>query len=310
MLDADNRLFALAREGERLPSMLVAITVTIVTLAITIVGGQMLARIIFHTIPLTGTQSSTDPIAEGVGRLIDDAVGFLPVYLCLWGWLAFWSQRSFRTLGFERQRPVAHALGGGLVGLVMMSLVAIGIAMLPRTALARGTLQTAGLVAIGSSLLTLAGTAIQSSAEEALFRGWLLPSIGLRAGPWIGIIVSSLLFGLAHGLNPHVTALGVTSLTLFGGFLALYALREGGLWGACAWHTAWNWTESDLFGPSGSGGPLHAALLTSVRPGGPDIATGGAFGPDGGLIQMAVLLIGVAVLVRLATDVKMTQETG
>jgi len=38
MLDADNRLFALAREGERQPSMLVAITVTIVTLAITIVG--------------------------------------------------------------------------------------------------------------------------------------------------------------------------------------------------------------------------------------------------------------------------------
>ena len=51
MLDADNRLFALAREGERQPSILVAITVTIVTLAVTIVGGQMLARIIFHTIP-------------------------------------------------------------------------------------------------------------------------------------------------------------------------------------------------------------------------------------------------------------------
>ena len=310
MLDADNRLFALAREGQRQPSMLVAITVTIVTLAVTIVGGQMLARIIFHTIPLAGTESSTDPFVEGIRRLIDDAVGFLPVYLCLWGWLAFWSKRSFRTLGFERQRPAAHALGGGLVGLLMMSIVAIGIAMLPRTALARGTLQTAGLVAIGGSLLMLAGTAIQSSAEEALFRGWLLPSIGLRAGPWIGVTVSSLLFGLAHGLNPHVTALGVINLTLFGGFLALYALREGGLWGACAWHTAWNWTESDLFGLSGSGGPLHGALLTSVKPGGPDVATGGAFGPDGGLIQLAVLLIGVAVLVSLVTDVKNNSGNG
>ena len=64
-----------------------------------------------------------------------------------------------------------------------------------------------------------------------------------------------------------------------------------------------------MFGLSGSGGPLHAALLTSVRPGGPDIATGGAFGPDGGLIQLAVLLIGVAVLVSLATDVKTIQGT-
>jgi len=76
MLDADNRLFALAREGQRQPSMLVAITVTIVTLAVTIVGGQMLARIIFHTIPLAGTESSTDPFVEGIRRLIDDAVGF------------------------------------------------------------------------------------------------------------------------------------------------------------------------------------------------------------------------------------------
>ena len=308
--DADNRLLALAREGERQPSMLVAITVTIVTLAITIVGGQMLARIILHTIPLAGTESTTDPFVEGARRLIDDAVGFLPVYLCLWGWLAFWSKRSFRTLGFECQRPVAQALGGGLIGLVMMSIVAIGIIMLPRTALARGTWQTAGWVAIGGSLLSLTGTAIQSSAEEALFRGWLLPSIGLRAGPWIGVIVSSLLFGLAHGLNPHVTALGVMNLTLFGGFLALYALHDGGLWGACAWHTAWNWTESDLFGLSGSGGPLHAALLTSVKPGGPDIATGGAFGPDGGLIQLGVLLMGIAVLVSLATDVRNNSGNG
>jgi membrane protease YdiL (CAAX protease family) len=297
MFDANNRLFVLAQESEPQPSMLVAITVTFVTLAITIVAGQMLARIIFHAIPLAGTQSSIDPLVEGLRRLIDDAVGFLPAYLCLWGWLAFWSKRSFRTLGFDRQRPFAHALGGGLVGLLMMSIVAIGIAMLPRSGLGRGTLQTAGLAAIGGSLLTLAGTSIQSSAEEVLFRGWLLPSIGVRAGPWKGVIVSSLLFGVAHGLNPHVTALGVINLTLFGGFLALYALREGGLWGACAWHSSWNWTESDLFGLSGSGGPLHAALLTSVKPGGPDIVTGGAFGPDGGLIQLAVLLIGIAVLV-------------
>jgi membrane protease YdiL (CAAX protease family) len=277
--------------------MLAAITVTFLTLAITIVAGQMLARIIFHTIPLVGTESSNDPFVEGVRRLIEDALGFLPVYLSLWGWLAFWSKRPFRTLGFERQRPLTRALGGGLVGLVMMGVVMIAIAMLPRTTLAPGTLRTAGLAAIGGSLLTLGGTAIQSSAEEALFRGWLLQSIGARAGPWNGVIVSSLLFGLAHGLNPHVTALGATNLALFGGFLALYALRHGGLWGACAWHTVWNWAESDLFGLSGSGGPLHAALLTSVKPGGPDIFTGGPFGPDGGLIQSAVLLIGVAVLV-------------
>ena len=41
-------------------------------------------------------------------------------------------------------------------------------------------------------------------------------------------------------LIPNATALGLLNLSLFGTFLALYALAEGGLWGACAWHTLWN----------------------------------------------------------------------
>jgi membrane protease YdiL (CAAX protease family) len=298
MADADNRLFALAREGQRQPSALVAIIVTFVILAITIVAGQMFAGIMLHRIAPAGTPTTSDPIVEGTRRLIGNAAGFWPLYLCLWGWLTFWSKRSLRTLGFERQR-VAYTFVGGFVGLLMMTVVAIAIAMLPQTTLARGTWQTAGLAAVCGSCLALGGTAIQSTAEEALFRGWLLPTIGVRIGPWIGVVISSGLFGLAHSLNPNVTALGVTNLILFGGFLALYALRDGGLWGACAWHTAWNWTESDLFGLSGSGGPLRSALLTSVSPHGPVMAAGGAFGPDDGLIQSAVLLIGIAVLVGL-----------
>jgi hypothetical protein len=64
-----------------------------------------------------------------------------------------------------------------------------------------------------------------------------------------------------------------------------------------------------LFGLSGSGGPLHAALLTSVKPGGPDIATGGTFGPDGRLIQLAVLVIGVALIVSSRRMSKTIQGT-
>jgi hypothetical protein len=110
----------------------------------------------------------------------------------------------------------------------------------------------------------------------------------------VGVTVSSLLFGLAHTLNPNVTVLGVLNLSLFGAFLGLLALATGGLWGACAWHALWNWTNSSLFGLSDSGGPLRPALLISVKPGGASIITGGAFGPDGGLIETLVLLIGVA----------------
>ena len=108
--------------------------------------------------------------------------------------------------------------------------------------------------------------------------------------------VSSLLFGLTHGLNPDATWLGLLNLSLFGAFLALYALAEGGLWGACGWHTLWNWTVSVLFGLRDSDGPLRPALLVCITPRGMDMVTGGAFGPDGGLIETAALLIGIGVV--------------
>ena len=164
------------------------------------------------------------------------------------------------------------------MAVVMMSAVAVGLALLPDTALALGQLWTVGLAALGGGLLTLFGTVVQSSGEELLFRGWLLPTIGARYGPRIGVAVSSAFFSLAHGLNPNATALGLLNLSLFGTFLALYALAEGGLWGACAWHTLWNWTDNVLFGLRDSGGPPRPALLVSITPSGPDIVTGGAFG--------------------------------
>ena len=291
----DNRLFVLARQGQRQPSALVAIALTSVTLAVAVVGGQMASRVAIGLM-LPKAEYAATPLADGVRDLLTFTLGFVPIYLCVWAWVALWSKRSFRTLGFERQRPLARVVGGGTVAFSMMSAVAIGLALLPDTAFARGQLLTVGLAALVGGLLTLLGTLVQSSGEEVLFRGWLLPAIGARYGPWMGVAVSSVLFGLAHGLNPNATWLGLLNLSLFGTFLALYALAEGGLWGACAWHTLWNWTDNTLLGLPDSGGPSRAGLLMSMHPGRWDVLTGGAFGPDGGLIETVVLLIGIGVI--------------
>ena len=48
---------------------------------------------------------------------------------------------------------------------------------------------------------------IQSTAEELLFRGYLLQGIG-KQNIWAGIIITSILFGLAHGLNPETEKVG------------------------------------------------------------------------------------------------------
>ena len=123
-----------------------------------------------------------------------------------------------------------------------------------------------------------------------LFRGRLLPVIGSRYRPWIGVLVSAVLFSLAHGLSSDITPLAFLNLFLFGVFAAVYALPEGGLWGIGVWHAVWNWAMGNLLGFALDGSP-HQGLLVSIRTAGPEMITGGAFGLEGGLAATAVFLI-------------------
>jgi len=57
---------------------------------------------------------------------------------------------------------------------------------------------------------------VQGPAEEVLFRGWLLPVIGARYLPWIGVLVSSLIFSLAHaGSMSYAPLVPLALLNLF-----------------------------------------------------------------------------------------------
>jgi membrane protease YdiL (CAAX protease family) len=286
ILDRDNRLFTLARLARRPPSALEAIAVVLVTLAL-VIAGQMLARSFLQV----GSQSMARPIVQNI-------VGFLPIYLALWIWLRWRTKRPFQSLGLENSRGAPRrVLRGILVGGLMITVTA-GLATIPgATLLARS--QTSGLATLGIGLLSLLSYAVQGPAEEVLFRGWLLPAIGSRHSPLVGVLVSSVVFSAAHSLNPDITRLGFLNLFLFGVFTAVYSLAEGGIWGACAWHATWNWEMNwalgKLFGFD-LATPPQSGLLISVRATGPRMITGGDFGLEGGLAATAVFLVGIGVV--------------
>jgi membrane protease YdiL (CAAX protease family) len=50
----------------------------------------------------------------------------------------------------------------------------------------------------------------------------------------------SLIFGLAHGLNPEVTPLAIGNVALAGVFLSLAFYAPGGIWTAWGAHLGWN----------------------------------------------------------------------
>lgn len=284
ILDPDHRLFALARQGRRQPSALLAIAVVPLLIALLIVGQGMSRRALRQSL---GVEWVADRIAE--------VIGFGLLFLGLWLCVRWWSGRPFRSLGFERGGVFPQLLGGTLAAAAMVAIIA-AMVMIPGASLAPGTLQTAGLSALGAALLALLGTAGQSSAEEALFRGWLLQSLGSRYGPLIGVLMSSLVFSLAHGLNPGITPLAAVNLFLFAVFAAVWAVSRGSLWGACAWHAMYNWTTARLLGLPISGAGGVDGLLTSIRLAGSETVTGGAFGPEAGLPATAVFAIAIGIV--------------
>jgi membrane protease YdiL (CAAX protease family) len=73
--------------------------------------------------------------------------------------------------------------------------------------------------------------------EELVFRGYLLQQLSRTSGRiWIGVLVSSLLFGVAHG---YEGASGMIAITVYGALFCLLALKRGSLRSgmiAHAWH--------------------------------------------------------------------------
>ncbi|SCY90155.1 CPBP family intramembrane glutamic endopeptidase [Flavobacterium caeni] len=85
---------------------------------------------------------------------------------------------------------------------------------------------------------------IQTSAEEYLFRGYLMQGIGLMAGNrWVPLLVTSVLFGGMHLMNPEVGKMGYIVMVYYigtGFFLGILTLMDDGLELALGFHAANN----------------------------------------------------------------------
>ncbi len=96
-----------------------------------------------------------------------------------------------------------------------------------------------GLLAITLLLLPL-----QTSFEELLFRGYLMQGIGVAARNRLTpLIITSLIFGLMHALNPEIEKLGYSILSVYiglGFFLGIITLMDDGMELALGFHAANN----------------------------------------------------------------------
>jgi membrane protease YdiL (CAAX protease family) len=196
------------------------------------------------------------------------------------------------------RKAIPHCLLGLLVGflfmvLVVSTIVASGCAVISWKGFS-GTEQF-------NMLMLFLAVAV---GEEIICRGVIFRLIDERWNTWVALLVSALLFGWMHISNDNATWWSSMAISIEAGLLLAAAYKwSGTLWVPIGIHWAWNYVQGNVFGCAVSGSKAGTTILaTTVN--GPDIITGGAFGPEASIV--AVILGTFFTLVFLANRYRRT----
>lgn len=268
------------------------------------VVGYFILLAIINTIAfeIEGATSSFLPSWAGI---LLEGLFYLGATLALtWAFCHFLDRSSISQLGLHRRRWFAYLSAGLGFGAFLILLVF-------------AVLWTAGWLTVEPSDSWQSSTFVASVAtwilisfvEELSFRGYIMQGLARAWGMPVAVIVSSLLFGGVHALNPDATFLGILTIVVGGVLFATAYLVSKSLWLPIGLHVGWNLAEIHILGLPGSGHTEPSILHTVTH--GPELITGGGFGPEGGILVLAVELVGIAILLlgrRIALVRKMEKN--
>lgn len=125
--------------------------------------------------------------------------------------------------------------------------------------------------------------------EEMLFRGYGFQVLVKAIGPFATILPTAVLFGLGHSYNINFNGLALFNTILWGVVLGWAFVRSGDLWLPIGLHFGWNWALP-LLGVNLSGftmGITGYSIHWKIG----QLWSGGAYGPEGGLLTSAVAVV-------------------
>lgn len=215
------------------------------------------------------------------------AAGLPAALLAGWVMMSCVESRPLAALGLRARSAPRELLLGTLVGAVLIGIL-LALLVIPGWIRweAPGPGGGSVVAAVGGTALFLG---LAAFLEELLFRGYALQVLGERFGaaPAIGVTASA--FAAAHGANPGVGTVALANTALAGILLGTLYWRTFSLWVATGAHFGWNATMSLLAGLPVSGLDVPAPVVRATVAG-PELLTGGGYGPEGGLALLVVLL--------------------
>jgi len=125
--------------------------------------------------------------------------------------------------------------------------------------------------------------------EELFFRGYLFDNLTEGLGRSIAILVSCVLYGVVHMINPNASLLSGSIIILFG-WMRLYGLLSTRqLWLSMGMHMGWNFFQGPVFGFAASGHDTFTLIEHTTS--GAGWITGGDFGPEASIITLPVIAL-------------------
>ncbi len=246
--------------------------------------------------------------------LVSSVAGLVVAILTVWLAGRFLDRRPFSAFGFH---PGAgwwlDLLFGMVLGALLMTavfLIELGLGWVRVT----GSFEAQGDAPFVISILFPVVTFLcVGISEETVFRGYQLKnaaeglnyaSLGPRGAVLLAWVLSSVFFAVLHADNPNATPVSTLNIALAGLMLGFGYVLTGELAIPIGLHITWNFFQGAVYGFPVSGFGSFGATLLATEQGGPKLWTGGTFGPEGGLLIPAVMLLGmslVALWTRLRT---------
>lgn len=189
-----------------------------------------------------------------------------------------WDRRAGRDLAF------GIAVTGAVMGLIFLAELALGWTRFVGFGPAAGRGESYGLVLLWLVIFVMVGW-----YEELLNRGYQLRNLAEGLNLPLAALISAVFFSLDHSANPNTSWASYLGLFIAGLWFAFAAIRSGRLWLPIGAHIGWNIFEGIVFGFPVSG--LDTPVLIHQAITGPTLWTGGAFGPEAGLIVWPALAL-------------------
>jgi len=266
------------------------------TLLMLFIGGclsLMLSPVLILLDPsiLTSTEG-LQPVTMFLSVIVEAVAVTVSVFLAR----RFLDKRSIESLGLQLSpRTLYDILAGILITLLQMGLIYLVMDWMGWITFEGFAWQfdPIGLV-LQNTLLFFIIFVFVAWNEELLSRGYHLQTITSGLNLFWGVVISSTIFGLIHIGNPGATWVSTLGIFLAGLFFAYAYIRTRQLWLSIGMHLGWNFFEGVVFGFPVSGLDIYPLIRIEVH--GPELWTGGAFGPEAGLVILPALIVGAGLI--------------